>query len=84
MAHTKAGGSVKGNRDSVAKRLGVKKYTGQPVISGNIIIRQRGTKFFAGKNVSMGNDYTLYASAEGVVKFKTLKGKKVVDVVTAL
>jgi len=83
MAHTKAGGSVKGNRDSIAKRLGIKKYENQHVISGNIIVRQKGTKFFAGQNVSMGNDFTLYAISEGVVKYKTLRGKKVIDVISA-
>ena len=77
MAHTKAQGSVKGNRDSRAKRLGVKIYGGQKVTAGNIIIRQRGTKFFAGKNVSMGKDHTLI---EGTVLFKLLKGKKFVEV----
>ena len=83
MAHTKAQGSVKGNRDSIAKRLGVKKYGGQNVISGNIIVRQRGTKFFPGENVEMGKDHTLFAVSNGVVNFKTRRGKKVVDVVSA-
>lgn len=80
MAHTKAQGSVKGNRDSVAKRLGVKIYGGQKAIPGNIIVRQKGTKFFAGDGVSMGKDYTLFAIASGTVNFKTLKGKKVVEI----
>lgn len=83
MAHTKAQGSVKGNRDSIAKRLGVKKYGGEKVISGNIIVRQKGTKFFPGENVQMGKDYTLFAVAEGTVNFKTKKGKKFVEVVSA-
>ena len=83
MAHTKAQGSVKGNRDSIAKRLGVKKYGGEKVISGNIIIRQKGTKFFPGENVKMGKDYTIYSVANGVVSFKTKKGKKVVEVLNA-
>jgi large subunit ribosomal protein L27 len=80
MAHTKAQGAVKGNRDSRAKRLGVKIYGGQKVIAGNIIVRQKGTKFFPGKNVSMGKDFTLFSLIEGTVAFKTHKGKKIVDV----
>lgn len=81
MAHTKAQGSVKGNRDSRAKRLGVKIYGGQPAKPGNILIRQKGTKFHPGKNVSMGKDYTLFAIAEGTVHFKLQRGKQVVEVV---
>lgn len=81
MAHTKAGGTTKGNRDSVAKRLGVKLYGGEKAISGNIIIRQKGSKFFPGTGVRMGKDFTLYAVVEGKVSFKTLKGKKVVEVI---
>ncbi len=81
MAHTKAQGAVKGNRDSRAKRLGVKIYGGQNVTAGSIIIRQKGTKFKPGKNVSMGKDYTIFSLMEGVVKFKTLLGKKFVHVV---
>ena len=69
MAHKKAGGSSRNGRDSAGQRLGVKVYGGQDVISGNIIVRQRGTKFYAGKNVGMGKDHTLFATAEGVVKF---------------
>lgn len=80
MAHTKSQGSVKGNRDSVAKRLGIKKYGGEKVIPGNIIVRQKGTKFFAGNGVSMGGDYTLFAMIEGIVAFKKHQGKKVVEV----
>ncbi|MDP3941929.1 MAG: 50S ribosomal protein L27 [bacterium] len=80
MAHTKAQGAVKGNRDSIAKRLGVKVYGGENVIPGNIIVRQKGTKFHAGDGVGMGNDFTLFALAEGVVNFKTRRGKKVVEV----
>ena len=83
MAHTKAQGSVKGNRDSIAKRLGVKVYGGQKVIPGNIIVRQRGTKFFPGDNVEMGKDYTLFAVSNGVVNYKTRRGKKVVEVISA-
>ncbi len=80
MAHTKAQGSVKGNRDSRAKRLGVKIYGGQKVQAGSIIVRQKGTKFKPGNNVSMGKDYTVFSLIEGVVKFKTLLGKKFVEV----
>lgn len=81
MAHTKAQGSVKGNRDSRAKRLGVKLYSGEKAISGNIIIRQKGTKVFPGSGVSMGNDFTLFAIKNGAVNFKNSRGKKVVEVV---
>ena len=81
MAHTKAQGSVRGNRDSIAKRLGVKVFGGQKVISGNIIIRQKGTRVFPGDGVGMGKDYTLFAVAKGIVNFKTRRGKKVVEVV---
>ena len=81
MAHTKAQGAVKGNRDSVAKRLGVKVFGGSKVIAGNIIVRQKGTRFFAGDGVSMGKDYTLFALREGTVNFKQLRGKKLVEVV---
>ena len=81
MAHTKAQGSVKGNRDSRSKRLGVKLYGGQKVTAGNIIVRQKGTKFFAGSNVLMGKDYTLFAISEGTIQFRTRNGKKLVDVV---
>ncbi|HXS15311.1 MAG TPA: 50S ribosomal protein L27 [Candidatus Saccharimonadales bacterium] len=80
MAHTKAGGTTKGNRDSVAKRLGVKLYGGQKAISGNIIVRQKGSKINPGKGADMGKDFTIYAIAEGTVTFKTLRGKKVVEV----
>lgn len=80
MAHTKAQGAVKGNRDSIAKRLGVKLYGGQKAIPGNIIIRQKGTKVYPGKGVSMGNDFTLFATLKGIVSFRNLRGKKIVDV----
>jgi large subunit ribosomal protein L27 len=83
MAHTKAQGSVKGNRDSRAKRLGVKIYGGQKVKEGSIIVRQKGTKFKAGNNVSMGKDYTLFSTVEGLVKFKHLLGKRIIDVIRA-
>jgi large subunit ribosomal protein L27 len=81
MAHTKAQGSVKGNRDSRSKRMGVKKYGGEKVITGNIIVRQKGSKFNAGDGVSMGRDFTLFAVMEGNVAFKTLRGKKYVEVI---
>ncbi|GIW61606.1 MAG: 50S ribosomal protein L27 [Patescibacteria group bacterium] len=81
MAHTKAQGAVKGNRDSIAKRLGVKVYAGGKVQPGNIIVRQKGTKFFAGNGVSMGKDYTLFAITEGTVSFKQRQGKKIVEVI---
>lgn len=80
MAHTKAQGSVKGNRDSIAKRLGVKLFGGQKAISGNIIIRQKGTRFFPGDGVAMGRDFTLFAIKTGSVFFKTLRGKKIVEI----
>ncbi len=74
MAHKKGEGSVKNGRDSQSKRLGVKIYGGQPVVAGNIIIRQRGTVYHPGKNVGAGKDFTLFALTDGVVEFK--KGKK--------
>ncbi len=80
MAHTKAQGAVRGNRDSISKRLGVKLYGGEKVKPGNIIVRQKGTKLFAGKGVSMGNDYTLFAVLEGIVNFKKLRGKNWVEI----
>ena len=82
MAHTKAQGSVKGNRDSVAKRLGVKLYGGQKAQAGSIIVRQRGSNFIAGNGVSTGKDFTLFALMDGIVAFKTQRGKKVIEVVT--
>jgi large subunit ribosomal protein L27 len=81
MAHTKAQGAVKGNRDSRAKRLGVKIYGGQRVEAGHIIVRQRGTKIKSGKNTSMGKDNTVFSLMPGVVKFRNLLGKKFVDVI---
>ena len=73
MAHKKAGGSTRNGRDSHSKRLGVKKFGGEQVLSGNILIRQRGTHFRAGVNVGMGTDHTLFATAHGVVNF-TVRG----------
>jgi len=83
MAHKKAGGSTSNGRDSISKRLGVKRYGGQAVVAGNIIIRQRGTKFHAGKGVGMGKDHTLFATQDGQVKFevKGPKNRKYVTVV---
>jgi large subunit ribosomal protein L27 len=69
MAHKKGQGSVKNGRDSVSKRLGVKKFGSQQVVAGNIIIRQRGTKFLPGKNVGLGRDYTIFALVDGIVSF---------------
>lgn len=69
MAHKKGGGSTKNGRDSESKRLGVKKFGGEHVLAGNIIIRQKGTKFHPGKNVGVGNDYTIFATSEGTVRF---------------
>ena len=69
MAHKKGQGSVKNGRDSVSKRLGVKKFGSQLVVAGNIIIRQRGTKFLPGKNVGLGRDYTIFALVDGIVRF---------------
>ncbi|HBT93964.1 MAG: hypothetical protein RIT30_357 [Bacteroidota bacterium] len=73
MAHKKGEGSVKNGRDSHSKRLGVKIYGGQPALSGNILIRQRGTQYHPGKNVGLGSDFTIFAMTNGVVEFK--KGK---------
>ena len=75
MAHKKAGGSSKNGRDSESKRLGIKRYAGEHVLAGNIIVRQRGTKFHPGVNVGLGKDYTIYATAPGRVNFET-KGPK--------
>ena len=85
MAHKKAGGSTRNGRDSESKRLGVKRFGGQQVTAGNIIIRQRGTKFHAGVNVGIGKDHTLFAKADGAVKFevKGPKNRKFVSVVSA-
>ena len=73
MAHKKSGGSSRNGRDSAGRRLGVKKFGGEQVLAGNILIRQRGTKFWAGENVGMGRDHTLFAMAAGAVKFVTKK-----------
>lgn len=73
MAHKKAGGTAKNNRDSQAKRRGVKKFEGQHVLAGNILIRQKGTNYFPGRNVQMGVDFTLFAVKEGQVKYTEKK-----------
>ena len=70
MAHKKAGGSSRNGRDSAGRRLGVKKFGSEAVVAGNIIVRQRGTKYHAGVNVGMGKDHTLFAKATGAVKFQ--------------
>lgn len=75
MAHKKAGGSTRNGRDSISKRLGVKRYGGEQVAAGNIIVRQRGTKFHAGDNVGCGTDHTLFAKVDGKVEFK-VRGPK--------
>jgi large subunit ribosomal protein L27 len=85
MAHKKAGGSSRNGRDSEAKRLGVKRYGGQLVSAGSIIVRQRGTRFHAGDNVGIGKDHTLFAKCDGTVQF-TVKGatqRKLVNIVPA-
>jgi large subunit ribosomal protein L27 len=82
MAHKKGQGSTRNGRDSESKRLGVKKFGGQVVKSGNILVRQRGTKFHPGNNVGIGSDDTLFATAEGTVVFGTRKGRKTVSVQT--
>lgn len=74
MAHKKGGGSSRNGRDSESKRLGVKKYGGEYVISGNILVRQRGTKIKPGRNVGLGKDYTIFATTEGLVQYETISG----------
>jgi large subunit ribosomal protein L27 len=76
MAHKKAGGSSRNGRDSEAKRLGVKRFGGQIVLAGNVLVRQRGTKFHGGRNVGMGRDHTLFATSDGVVSFETKRGNR--------
>jgi large subunit ribosomal protein L27 len=85
MAHKKAGGSTRNGRDSQSKRLGVKRYGGEAVKAGNILVRQRGTRFHAGENVGCGKDHTLFAKADGEVKFviRGPKSRKYVQVVSA-
>ena len=83
MAHKKAGGSSRNGRDSAGRRLGVKRFGDQAVEAGNIIVRQRGTKFHAGANVGMGKDHTLFALADGRVRFGTKLGRAFVSVLPA-
>lgn len=80
MAHKKGAGSTRNGRDSNSQRLGVKRFGGEYVIPGNIIIRQRGTKYRPGNHVGVGKDYTIYSLIEGQVKFETKHGRKVVSV----
>ena len=81
MAHKKAGGSSKNGRDSAGRRLGVKKYGGEFVISGNIIVRQRGTKFHPSTNVRMGKDHTLFAIVDGKISFKKTRKRTFISVI---
>ncbi|MEN3033860.1 MAG: 50S ribosomal protein L27 [Aquificaceae bacterium] len=81
MASKASGGSTRNGRDSTSKRLGVKRHDGQIVKAGTIIVRQRGTKIYPGKNVGMGSDFTLFALIEGIVRFETRRGKKLASVV---
>ena len=81
MAHKKAGGSSRNGRDSAGRRLGVKKFGGEIVISGNIIVRQRGTKFHPSTNVGLGKDHTLFATANGKVSFKKTRKRTLVSVI---
>ena len=80
MAHKKAGSTAKTNRDSISKRLGVKKYGGEEVSNGNIIIRQRGTKFYPGNGTLMGRDHTIFAKTSGIVKFIKKQGRSLITV----
>ena len=81
MAHKKAGGSSRNGRDSAGRRLGVKKFGGEIVISGNIIVRQRGTKFHPGSNVGIGKDHTLFATSDGKVAFKKTRTRTFISVI---
>lgn len=81
MAHKKGGGATKKNRDSAGQRLGVKVFGGQKVTTGNIIIKQRGTRYFPGNGTDLGKDHTIFAIKEGIVQFRQKLGKKLVDVV---
>jgi large subunit ribosomal protein L27 len=76
MAHKKGGGSSRNGRDSKSKRLGVKRYAGEFVLSGNILVRQRGTRIYPGDNVGMGKDHTLFATADGTVVYEDIRGGK--------
>ncbi len=83
MAHKKAGGSSRNGRDSISKRLGIKRYAGEQVLAGNILVRQRGSTFHPGRNVGMGKDYTLFAKSSGRVVFETKgpRNRKTVSIV---
>ena len=83
MAHKKGLGSSKNGRDSNSQRLGVKKFGGEVVKAGNILVRQRGTKFIPGKNVGLGKDYTIFALIDGKVKFTDKQGRKILNVIPA-
>ena len=83
MAHKKGGGSSKNGRDSISKRLGIKKYGGSYVKPGTIIVRQRGTAFWPGHNVGLGRDHTLFATEEGIVSSRKVKGRRVLAVLPA-
>ena len=83
MAHKKAGGSTNNGRDSVSKRLGVKRFGGQVVLAGNILVRQRGTKFHPGSNVGIGKDHTIFATTNGKVTFKKTRTRTFISVVQA-
>ncbi len=84
MAHKKAGGSSRNGRDSIGKRLGVKMFGGQKIVAGNILVRQRGSTYHAGKNVGTGKDFTLFALTEGVVKFhRGRKDRRYISVISA-
>ncbi len=80
MAHKKGEGSVRNGRDSKSKRLGVKIYGGQPAISGNIIVRQRGTVYHPGENVGLGKDFTIFATSDGIVEFRKTRTKTLISV----
>lgn len=81
MAHKKGGSTTRKNRDSISKRLGVKIYGGQSVAVGNIIVRQKGNKFYPGLGTKQGNDYTIFATVSGQVAFKTKQNKKIINVI---
>ncbi len=81
MAHKKAGSTTKTNKDSISKRLGIKKYGGEKVLIGNILVRQKGTKYHAGVGTKLGNDFTIYAVSDGKVAFRKKLGKTQVNIV---
>lgn len=83
MAHIKAGKTTRGNKDSISKRLGIKMYAGEKTRAGNILIRQRGSKYIAGVNTYYGNDFTIHSKIDGVVKYGTRFGKSIVSVISA-